>query len=118
MAIHTSTPSSLTTMDSAYWAILTLEETEALFASNYPCQPGYRPPAGWMLSAGGVPAPPVPQGSVRQAAITNHFYHELTPEQRMDPQWDPDNYDTPGMPSLLTYGKGSSPGTRVMAHPR
>ena len=94
MDIHTSTPSSLTTMDNAYWAILTLEETEALCASNYPCPPGYWPPAGWMLSAGGVPVPPVPQGSARQAAITNHFYHELTPEQRMDPQWDPDNYDT------------------------
>ena len=81
-------------MDNAYWAILTLEESEALCASNYPCPLGYWPPAGWMLSAGGVHVPPVPQGSARQAAITNHFYHELTPEQRMDPQWDPDNYDT------------------------
>src|SRR3954465_4036745 len=94
MAIHTSTPSSLRTMDNAYWAILTLKETEVLCASNYPCPPGYRPPAGCMLSTRGVPVPPVPQGSARQAAITNHFYHELTPEQRMDPQWDPDNYDT------------------------
>src|SRR4051812_45885062 len=47
--------------------------------------------ADWMLSTGGVP---VPQGSTRQAAITNHFYLDLTAEQRMDPHWDPDNYDT------------------------
>jgi hypothetical protein len=24
-------------------------------------------------------------------AITHHYYAELTPEQRMDPHWDPDN---------------------------
>ena len=104
-------------MDNAYWAILTLEETEALCASNYPCPPGYRPPTGWMLSAGGVPVPPVPQGSARQAAITNHFYHELMPEQRMDPSGIPTT-TTPGMPSSLIGGKGSSPGTRVMARHR
>ena len=23
-------------------------------------------------------------------AITNHYFLELTPEQRMDPRWDPD----------------------------
>src|SRR3954466_10200131 len=105
MAIHTSTPSSLRTMDNAYWAILTLEETEALCASSYPCPPGYRPPVGWMLSAGGVPVPPTPQGSARQAAITNHFYHELTPENGWIPSGIPKNM-TPGMPSLLTGKKG------------
>ena len=26
----------------------------------------------------------------RRAAITNHYYLELTPEQRMDPGWHPD----------------------------
>ena len=117
MAIHTSTPSSLTTMDSAYWAILTLEETQALWASNYPCPPGYRPAAGWMLSAGGVPVPPMPQGSARQAAITNHFYHELSRSSGWIPSGIPTTI-TPGMPSLLTDGKGSSPGTRVMARHR
>ena len=70
--------------------VLTYRQAEELSASNYPCLPGYRVPAGWMLSAGGVPVPPVPQGVARRAAITNHYYLELTPEQRMDPGWHPD----------------------------
>ena len=57
---------------------LTYSEVDALCASNYPCPPGYRVPAGWCLSAGGVPVPPVPQGLARRAAITNHYYLELT----------------------------------------
>jgi hypothetical protein len=28
------------------------------------------------------------------AAITHHYYVELTPGQRMDPCWDPDNAAT------------------------
>ena len=69
---------------------LTPQEAEALCASNYPCPPGYRVPTGWMLSVGGVPVPPVPVGVARQMAITNHYYFELTPEQRRNPQWHPD----------------------------
>jgi len=69
---------------------LTYSEAEALCASNYPCPPGYNVPAGWRLSTGGVPVPPVPQGLARRAAITNHYYLELTPEQRMDSRWQPD----------------------------
>jgi hypothetical protein len=69
---------------------LTYSEAEALCASNYPCPPGYDVPAGWRLSTGGVPVPPVPQGLARRAAITNHYYLELTPEQRMDSRWQPD----------------------------
>ena len=65
---------------------LTYPQAEALCAWNYPCPPGYRVPVGWWLSAGGVPVPPVPQGVVRRAGITNHYYLELTPEQRMDPR--------------------------------
>ena len=65
-------------------------EAEALCASNYPCPPGYRVPIGWKLSVGGVPVPPVPLGVARQMAITNHYYFELTPEQRRNPQWHPD----------------------------
>ena len=45
---------------------LTYPETEALCASNYPCPPSYRVPAGWWLSAGGALVPPVPQGVARQ----------------------------------------------------
>ena len=70
--------------------VLSYRQAEDLSASNYPCPPGYCVPAGWMLSAGGVPVPPVPHGVARRAAITNHYYLELTPEQRMDPRWHPD----------------------------
>ena len=73
---------------------LTYQQVEELCASNYPCPPGYRVPAGWSLSAGGVPVPPVPQGTARRAAITNHYYLDLTPEQRMNPRWHPDNQHT------------------------
>ena len=38
-----------------------------------------------------MPVPLVPQGLARRAAITNHYYLELTPEQRMDPRWHPDH---------------------------
>jgi len=73
---------------------LTPREAEALCASNYPCPPGYRVPTGWMLSAGGVPVPPMPQGVARRMAITNHYYLELTPEQRRNPNWHPDYFPT------------------------
>ena len=43
-----------------------------------------------MLSAGGVPVPPVPLGVARRMAITNHYYFELTPEQRRN-YGDPDD---------------------------
>ena len=85
--------SSLSSMASTV-PTLTYSEAEALCASNYPCPPGYGVAAGWMLSAGGVPVPPVPQGVARRAAITNHYYFELTPEQRMDPRWGPNYYPT------------------------
>ena len=78
---------------------LTYSEAEALCASNYPCPPGYTIPADRYLSAGGVPFPPVPQGMARRAAITNHYYHKLTSEQRRDPRWDP-NYQ-PDLGRLL-----------------
>lgn len=71
--------------------VLTVVEAQALAASSYPCPPDYRCPDGWALSAGGVPVPPVPEGAARRAAITAHYYHELTPQQRRDPHWDLDN---------------------------
>ncbi|KAK1694512.1 hypothetical protein QYE76_011209 [Lolium multiflorum] len=51
---------------------------------------GNRVPTGWLLSVGGVPVPPIPVGVPREMAITNHYYFELTPEQRRNPQWHPD----------------------------
>ena len=73
---------------------LSYSEAEALSALNYPCPPGYGVPAGWMLSIGGVPVPPVPRGLARQRAITDHYYLNLTPEQRMYSSWHPDNRTT------------------------
>src|SRR3954471_11062488 len=73
---------------------LTPREAEALCASNYPYPPGYCVPVGWMLSVGGVPVPPVPLGVARRMAITNHYYFELTPEQRRNPNWHPDYFPT------------------------
>ena len=69
---------------------LTVEQATALRDSFYPCPPGYLSPPRWQLSAGGVPVPPVPSGAERRRAITIHYYHELTAEQRMDRRWDPD----------------------------
>ncbi|KAK1660804.1 hypothetical protein QYE76_048963 [Lolium multiflorum] len=74
-------------------------EAEALCASNYPCPPGYRVPTGWLLSVGGVPVPPVPLGVAREMAITNHYYFELTPEQRRNPR---------GIPTTARLGRASS----------
>jgi hypothetical protein len=61
---------------------LTHVEAAALNASNYPSPPG------WNLSSHG------PQGAAWHAAITHHYYVELTPEQRMDHRWDNDNVAT------------------------
>ena len=72
-------------MSSSRLRTLTYAEAEALCASHYPCPPGYECPPDWTLSAGGVPVAPVPQGTARRLAITNYYYGELTPEQRMDP---------------------------------
>src|SRR3954470_23224736 len=47
-----------------------------------------------MLSVGGVPVPPVPLGVARRMAITNHYYFDLTLEQRRNPRWHPDYFPT------------------------
>jgi hypothetical protein len=53
----------------------------------------FRCPGTWRLSAGGIPIPPVPHGTARQVAIHRHYWEVLTPEERNDPLWDPDNKD-------------------------
>jgi hypothetical protein len=50
-----------------------------------------RDPDMWRLSAGGISIPPVPHNQARSAAIQQHYYDELTPEQRANLIWDPDN---------------------------
>jgi hypothetical protein len=35
----------------------------------------------------------VPHGTARQAAVHRHYYEVLTPEERSDSLWDPDNVD-------------------------
>jgi hypothetical protein len=55
--------------------------------------PDFRCPGIWRLSAGGIPIPHVPHGAAWQAAIHQHYRTELTPEERNNPLWDPDNED-------------------------
>jgi hypothetical protein len=38
----------------------------------------------WRLSAGGILIPPVPHCAARQAAIHQHYWAELTPEECND----------------------------------
>ncbi|KAK1605788.1 hypothetical protein QYE76_029461 [Lolium multiflorum] len=87
-------------------------EAEALCASNYPCPPGYRVPTGWLLSVGGVPVPPVPLGVAREMAITNHYYFELTPEQRRNPHRAAIFF------SILTLSRACAFAPAAPAHPR
>jgi hypothetical protein len=42
---------------------LTRAEAILLSQGNYPCPPNMRIPRGWVLSAAGVPVPPLPQGA-------------------------------------------------------
>jgi hypothetical protein len=55
--------------------------------------PDFRCLGMWMLSMGGIPIPPVRHGAARSASIHRHYYEVLTPEERNDPLWDPDNED-------------------------
>jgi hypothetical protein len=48
-------------------------------------------PNTWRLSAGGIPIPEVLHGAARSAAIHQHYYEGITPEQRANLIWDPDN---------------------------
>jgi hypothetical protein len=68
-------------------------EARALYEARYMAPPDFRCPGTWRLSAGGIPIPPVPHGAARHAAIHRHYYEVLTPEERNDPLWDPDNKD-------------------------
>jgi hypothetical protein len=68
-------------------------EVHALYKKGYMAPPYFQCPSTWRLSTGGIPIPPVPHGATRSAAINQHNYEGLTPEQRADPIWDPDNID-------------------------
>jgi hypothetical protein len=68
-------------------------EARLLYEARYMAPPDFRCPGTWRLSAGGIPIPPVPHGAARQAAVHRHYYEVLTPEERNDPLWDPDNVD-------------------------
>jgi hypothetical protein len=53
--------------------------------------------------------------AARQAAVHQHYYEVLTPEERNDPQWDPDNVDhwmtffTERRLAELAHYKGNDP---------
>jgi hypothetical protein len=72
-----------------------LHEWEAclLYEVRYMAPPDFRCLGTWRLSAGGIPIPPVLHGTARQATVHRHYYEVLTPEERNDPLWDPDNVD-------------------------
>ena len=70
---------------------LHVHEAQALFHAGYPVPSAFRLPSGWVISAGGLPVPPIPTGNARRAAIVNHYWGSLTDEERNDPQWNPDN---------------------------
>ncbi|KAM0861583.1 hypothetical protein ACQ4PT_045803 [Festuca glaucescens] len=70
---------------------LQVAEARALWNVHYPIPPDMRCPGGWVLSRGGLPVPPVPTRSARAVAIYDHFWGQLTPEERNDPRWSPDN---------------------------
>jgi hypothetical protein len=53
--------------------------------------PDFRLPNTWRLSAGRIPIPVVPHGAARSAAIHQHYYEGITPEQWANLIWDPDN---------------------------
>jgi hypothetical protein len=67
--------------------------TRLLYEARYMASPDFWCPGTWRLSAAGIPIPPVPQGAARQAAVHQHYYEVLTPKERNDPLWDPDNMD-------------------------
>ena len=66
-----------------------LSQMEALLLAQegYPCPPDTRPPHGWVLSAGGVPVPPVPLvGSAAFAREVEAARTEMTAAERADPE--------------------------------
>jgi hypothetical protein len=68
-------------------------ESRLLYEARYMAPPDFRCPGAWKLSAGGIPIPSEPHGAAHQATFHRHYYEVLTPEERNDPQWDPDNID-------------------------
>jgi hypothetical protein len=60
-------------------------EARALYEARYMAPPDFRCPGTWRLSMSGIPIPPVPHGATRQAAIHQHYYEVLTPEEHNDP---------------------------------
>jgi hypothetical protein len=68
-------------------------EARLLYEAKYMALSDFRCPGTWRLSAGGIPIPSVPHGAARQASIHQHYYEVLTPEERNDLLWDPNNED-------------------------
>jgi hypothetical protein len=68
-------------------------EARLLYEARYMAPPDFRCLVTWRLSAGGIPIPLVPRGAAHRAAVHRHYYEVLTPEERSDPLWDPDNVD-------------------------
>ena len=69
---------------------LTRAEAILLAEGNYPCPVGMRLPHGWVLSAAGVPVPPLPQGPEfeREVFVVRAT---MTAEEFADPANAPNN---------------------------
>jgi hypothetical protein len=64
-----------------------------LYMAGYPAPPDFRAPGGWRLSAGGIPIPLPPVGAALDAAI-DKVLEMMSDEQRADPRFYPDNYQS------------------------
>ncbi|KAK1619978.1 hypothetical protein QYE76_025495 [Lolium multiflorum] len=60
---------------------------------GYPMMPDFRASGGWRLSAGGIPIPPPPQGDALDVE-NNVVLATMSEEQRADPHFFPDNYES------------------------
>src|ERR1041385_7479331 len=80
-----------------------LSQMEALLLAQagYPCPPDTRPPHTWVLSAGGVPVPPVPLvGTSAFRREVDAVRSTMTAEERADPDNAPNN--TPAWEAYFT----------------
>ena len=70
-------------------------EAEALFRAWYPCPLDMRARHKFAIGVAGVPVPdpPRPRGNTWNAAVMHHYWHELTAEQRQQPECHPSNTD-------------------------
>jgi hypothetical protein len=93
-------------------------EGRLLYMAGYPAQPDFRAPEGWRLSAGGVMIPLPPVGAALDAVI-DEVIETLSDEQRAEPRFFADDYDTWNAFFRRRYEReltGPHPRRRARAH--